>query len=459
MALGFNPWMTALQAALGGVGGYYGGKAEQEADAEKKRQQAAAEQRQAMMDALMLGQQAGMRFVGKAGEVPSLPRAASRPAPVIEPSALQAMSTIPKAAPAPSLGPKMGPETGLSVTGAPRNVMEPVGTSPISTVLRDRQFQALTQPATTPEPIFTPERREVGGLVFETRPTEDQLRQIAEQRSGEQFEKAIAGFAPNVQQLARMGRVLPSNVLQALAQPKERVHKLEYNKDTGQVIDLDTGEARSVKGAKIAPQTEKPAGMKESDWRGLTRESAFNEMYIAHRNLQNYEQKVLSGQAKITVPEDILRKVAADFKNTNTPLSKAMQSAAYNQLAQMDPGLTEYMRNVDAFAEGEALMSNRASDYRTKMAQFLSGIASGSPDAVVRRVQQRRYGLLSPVVKAKYNGNWDAAWTAATGETDTSGASSGKSLEEEFPGKVAQIKQARLAKYSDDQIRAFLRGK
>ena len=62
------------------------------------------------------------------------------------------------------------------------------------------------------------------------------------------------------------------------------------------------------------------------------------------------------------------------------------------------------------------MISSRPSNFRTKMAQFLSGIAAGSPVTVVSRVQQRRRGLLSPLVKAYAKGDPELAFREATAE-------------------------------------------
>lgn len=165
-----------------------------------------AEERQRMMDAVMLGQQSGLRLVGRKGEVPDLAGAASAPPPIIEPTALQAMANIP---PAPTGAPsRIGSQTGLGIADAGRKMAPPLGASPISSVLQSRQVQALTQKA--PEaPVFTPERREIGGMVFETKPTEEQQYAIGQQRKAkeqqEYIKKLVESGALNPAQARMLG--------------------------------------------------------------------------------------------------------------------------------------------------------------------------------------------------------------------------------------------------------------
>lgn len=150
--------------------------------------------------------------------------------------------------------------------------------------------------------------------------------------------------------------------------------------------------------------------------------AGMNEMLIANRSMEDFERKFVNGEAKITVGQRVLQKLATDFSNEKTTLDKIMTSSAYKILADANPELAEYMRNVDAFAEGETMVAARPSNFRTKMAQFLSGIAAGSPPEVVTRVMQRRRGLLQPMVDAYHQGDWGAAESEAVQEVAGEGA-------------------------------------
>lgn len=168
---------------------------------------------------------------------------------------------------------------------------------------------------------------------------------------------------------------------------------------------------------KKANQEQIGAGGKpKADPMQMRLRGGMNEMLIANRAMEEFERKFNNGEAKITVGQRVLQKLATDFSNEKTTIDKIMTSSAYKILAEANPELAEYMRNVDAFAEGETMVAARPSNFRTKMAQFLSGIAAGSPPQVVTRVMQRRRGLLQPMVDAYYQGDWQNAESSAIQE-------------------------------------------
>ena len=158
--------------------------------------------------------------------------------------------------------------------------------------------------------------------------------------------------------------------------------------------------------------------LKEGD---AQRKAGTNLMLNANKRMIDFENKVDSGELKITVGEQILRRLATDFSNEKTPIAKILSSSAYNKLAIANPEFTEYMRNIDGFAEGETATVGRPSNYRTQMARFLSGIAAGSPKEVIRRVQERRAGFMAPYVEQFYGGDIDEAERQAVGSVRTAG--------------------------------------
>lgn len=201
---------------------------------------------------------------------------------------------------------------------------------------------------------------------------------------------------------------------------------------------------------------------KAPDVQQLRTRAGMNEMLLADQSMRTFEEKFRTGQVRITVPQRILQKLATDFANESTPMAKIINSAAYSQLAQTNPELAEYMRNVDAFAEGETMISSRPSNFRTKMAQFLSGIAAGSPAPVVDRVQQRRRGILVPLVDAYSGGNWDQAMRAAAVESGTGGeGASGQpapaALSRQAFGTQWMASNPRTANETDEQYAARMR--
>jgi hypothetical protein len=242
-------------------------------------------------------------------------------------------------------------------------------------------------------------------------------------------------------------------VLQAITQPKEgRQPRLQLTQE-GQIINLDTKEVYNVPGFKKTPKATGGDKEEKPDVTQARVRAGMNEMLLADRALQAFETRFAKGEIKITVPQRVLQKLASDFKNEKEPLDKVLNSVAYNQLAKTNPELVEYMRNVDSFAEGETMITTRTSDYRAKMAQFLSGVAAGSPPAVVTRVQQRRRGILSALVKEYYKGDFKRAYEEAEGELNT-GVDAGVEVTKQEWGARWMTSNPRRANESDNDYAA-----
>ena len=212
---------------------------------------------------------------------------------------------------------------------------------------------------------------------------------------------------------------VPSNVLQSIiTPPATRARRTQLNEKTGQIVDLDTGETVNAKDyiKSLGGDSTKGSTLKEGD---AQRKAGTNLMLNANKRMLDFENKVYSGELKITVGEQVLRRLATDFSNEKTPIAKIISSSAYDKLATANPEFTEYMRNIDGFAEGETATVGRPSNYRTQMARFLSGIAAGSPKEVIRRVQERRAGFMAPYVEQFYGGDIEEAERQAVGSVRT----------------------------------------
>lgn len=171
-----------------------------------------------------------------------------------------------------------------------------------------------------------------------------------------------------------------------------------------------------LEGRRVALAEQEAAQGGKQDPIAMRTRAGMNEMLIADQGMRDFEQKFRAGEVKITVSQNVLRALATQFANEKTPIGEIIKSSSYKTLAETNPDLVEYMRNVDSFAEGESMITSRPSNFRTKMAQFLSGVSAGSPPEVVNRVQQRRRGLLDPMVKGYAGGDWDRALREALGE-------------------------------------------
>lgn len=274
-------------------------------------------------------------------------------------------------------------------------------------------FEALAGGYATARPDRTVT---LGGqaLTLRETPTERQERlgRTQTMMANQAFENAVAQLPAELQPVARASKVLPSNVMQALVQPPRQEGMTEYQRE---MIRLREEEMRDGRQSRAEAKAKETTPEKQDILQMRTR-AGMNEMLLADRSMRDFEEQFKSGQVKVTVGQRVLQKLATDFANEKTPIDKIITSSAYKALAEANPALVEYMRNVDAFAEGETMISSRPSNFRTKMAQFLSGIAAGSPVEVVNRVQQRRRGLLAPMVEGYAGGNWDAAYQSATAE-------------------------------------------
>ena len=161
---------------------------------------------------------------------------------------------------------------------------------------------------------------------------------------------------------------------------------------------------------------DKGSTLKEGD---AQRKAGTNLMLNANKRMIDFEEKVRSGEYKITVAQQVLRRLSTDFGNEKTPFAKILSSDAYAKLAKANPEFAEYMRNIDGFAEGETATVGRPSNYRTQMARFLSGISAGSPSEVISRVQERRAGFMAPYVEQFYGGDINEAERQAVGSFRT----------------------------------------
>jgi len=159
-------------------------------------------------------------------------------------------------------------------------------------------------------------------------------------------------------------------------------------------FNLRTGQP----GAPIA--TGKPAATRiEGAQQELTRaraEAAVSEMNNATSNMTAYEEKLANGTADISGLGQFMGSVANTFTHDD-PASKAIQSGALALLNRKNPDLARYIRRGLSFAEGESMISTRPSDFRTRMAAFLSQAASGAGPDMITDIQSRRASIMNPL--------------------------------------------------------------
>lgn len=125
-------------------------------------------------------------------------------------------------------------------------------------------------------------------------------------------------------------------------------------------------------------------------------EAAVSEMNNAHAGMAAYEQELKAGTANINGLQQFAGRVANSFTHDD-PLSMTIQSGALAALNRTNPKLARYIRRALSFAEGESMISQRPSDFRTKMAAFLSAAASGASPEMIADIESRRTSILNPL--------------------------------------------------------------
>lgn len=124
--------------------------------------------------------------------------------------------------------------------------------------------------------------------------------------------------------------------------------------------------------------------------------SSVSEMTNADTFMRKYEGDLASGKKSINGLAQFMGGIGNSFTHDD-PASRAIQNTALTALNTVNPDLARYIRRGLSFAEGEAGISKRPSDFRTKMAAFLSTAASGASPDMITDIQGRRASILNPL--------------------------------------------------------------
>lgn len=125
-------------------------------------------------------------------------------------------------------------------------------------------------------------------------------------------------------------------------------------------------------------------------------EAAVSEMNSGVKVMQDFENKLKSGQAKIGNVGQIVGSIANTFTHDD-PASKAIQNTALTVLNKSNPEFARYIRRALSFAEAESMISSRPSDFRTRMSAFLSSVANGADPSMIDDIASRRDAILNPL--------------------------------------------------------------
>jgi hypothetical protein len=124
--------------------------------------------------------------------------------------------------------------------------------------------------------------------------------------------------------------------------------------------------------------------------------AAVAEMGNAHDSMAEYERKLASGEVQIGNAAQLIGRIANTFTHDD-PVSQLAQSQALATLNKTNPELARYIRQGLSFAEGESMISQRPSDFRTKMSAFLALAASGASPDMIADIERRRDRILAPL--------------------------------------------------------------
>jgi hypothetical protein len=146
----------------------------------------------------------------------------------------------------------------------------------------------------------------------------------------------------------------------------------------------------------IAPTPKAATGGAQNAAAEALLRSSVSEMGNADKFMREYEEGLKTGKYSINGVAQFLGGLGNAFTHDD-PASRAIQNSALTALNKVNPDLARYIRRGLSFAEGEAGISKRPSDFRTKMATFLSTAASGASPDMINDIQGRRASILTPL--------------------------------------------------------------
>lgn len=179
-------------------------------------------------------------------------------------------------------------------------------------------------------------------------------------------------------------------------------------------------------------------------------EAAVSEMNNATTGMAEYEKGLANGTVNISGLGQLLGRVGGAFTHDD-PASMAIQSAALDALNTTNPDLARYVRRGLSFAEGESMISQRPSDFRTKMSAFLSQAATHASPEMIQDIQSRRNSIMDPlnanVQPSPPGGAASRPAAKVTGPPD--GGTKPTITQQEFDALKAQFPEATLrARYN-----------
>lgn len=122
--------------------------------------------------------------------------------------------------------------------------------------------------------------------------------------------------------------------------------------------------------------------------------SAINSLGIAHQNMKAYEQDVLAGRATFDGVDQFKARLAGHF-DKNGVVDDVIFSAALADMGKNNPALATYMQNEYLWALEDATLSNRPSDFRTKLDTFVSAMKANPTPGTMKSIWDGREARLN----------------------------------------------------------------
>ena len=124
--------------------------------------------------------------------------------------------------------------------------------------------------------------------------------------------------------------------------------------------------------------------------------SGVSQMENADTFMKQFEDKLRTHQASIDGLDEFAKHAASAFSHDNA-LGNVQISAALYVLNGKNPELARYVRRGLEFAQGESQVTQRPSDYRTKLSDFLATASTGATPDMLDDIANTRQVIYTPM--------------------------------------------------------------
>lgn len=279
----------------------------------------------------------------------------------------------------------------------------------------------------------------LGGQTLALRETvperEQRLARTKTMETDQAFENAVAQLPAELQPIARASKVLPSNVLQMLYQPRQE-GMTEYQRAMIGLRERDLGMRGQEKDKEAKPRFGEISSLRKE----------FNTESRPYKTINDALKNIEAlGTKPNPTPQD-LQALVYQFVKVQDPTSVVRESEYAN--AANAAALTDKIGNYSKrILEGQTLTPRQRADMvQTARALRVEAMNQYSQLANSYEDLAGSFGMDPKTIVPNRLDRGAQAQPKPTAQ----------SLEQEFPGQEARIKEARAQGYSDAAIRSFL---